>query len=65
MPIKSKYSYPVSRAVGEACGRDSEMYRMCYAMEQWSRKHGYTYRRNRRYRKKRKPGQEEIEFSAS
>lgn len=36
-PVK----YPLSQAVGNLCGRNSEAYRRVYALEQWALRHGY------------------------
>lgn len=41
MTIRRPVKYPLSQAVGNLCGRNSEAYRRAYAMEQWALRHGY------------------------
>lgn len=41
MTIRRPVKYPLSQAVGNLCGRNSEAYRRAYALEQWAVRHWY------------------------
>lgn len=46
MTICRPVKYPLSQAVGNLCGRNSEAYRRAYALEQWTLRHGYEGHRH-------------------
>lgn len=55
------YKYPTAQKVSRMCGKDSEVYAMTLALEQWAMAHGYKgYSRHNKRTKKQRELQQSI-----